>query len=108
MTDLELIAELDKRLDLVNQRMSDEVAEIMSDKTLTKKQKAELSDSITTWYAGIASDIIVMREAAFDREYLSQQKKYEAGFEKKKTEKAYNYSKIRKNGKWVDRKGEDE
>ena len=104
MTDLELIAELDKRLDLVNQRMADEVAEIMADQTLTKSQKSELSDSITTWYARLASDIIVMREAAFDREYQSQQKKYEEGFEKKQTEKTYDYTKIRKNGKWVDRK----
>lgn len=112
MNNLEIIAEIDRRMEALHERWSSEIADIVNVKKISptslKYEKAlkKLEDK----YAGQIAELLLDREEIYNKEYLRQEEEYEAEFinaeEPEKVVDDYGrpIGKYWKDGKWVEHK----
>lgn len=76
MDDIELIHELDDRLELVRNAWSDELVELSKNSKISKdsKQYKKIVDKLSKKYSPLMAKILIARQDAFDREYARQQR----------------------------------
>lgn len=104
MNNLELIHELDDRLELVRTAWSEELVKIVNDPQIEPNSRAyqKAVSKISKKFSPLMAKILVARQDAFDREYAYQQ-----SLLKNNSQTSNSGSKVDENGRPVDKYWKD-
>ena len=80
MNNLELIAELDKRLELINEQWAQEVASLLEKHNEGSAKFEKESKRLNKKYAAMTARVMVLREEVYSNEAKKQDEEYEAQF----------------------------